>query len=198
MLRIFCLIAVLCMPSTVWAENWKPSALDLFCELPLTIFENTPAGLREDEREQLVNNGRNAYWAIIRKDDDVLELTSLPYEDTQVSLHVFREKEKSVTVVIGTSTRPVCALEMWQMDTSGRLIPVETPPEPPITDFFAPGEHMPRDVQPSILFCASAEGLEVEPLFWTANGMAHVLTDNRVHYVWENGRFIKKVDPKNK
>ena len=38
------------------------TALDIFAQLPITLFENTPEGLSEDEKLRLIEQGASEFW----------------------------------------------------------------------------------------------------------------------------------------
>ena len=74
-------------------------------------------------------------------------------------------------------------------------MPTDTPQEPDITAFFAPGRKMPPDVQATVMICLGLGGLKAQPLFWTSTGMAHVPVDNDVSFQWNGKSFEKLVQP---
>lgn len=177
------------------ARQERISALEVFRILPLTIFENTLEGLSEDEKERLLSYGKSEYWILLPTAGDSLELVSLPFGDTHVFLHVYHEEDGSVLAVVGAGSDDICTLEIWRM-RAGDFLPVAAPPEPPVSDFFAKGNKMPKDVQASILFCPDAEGLEALAVFWNEQGKAHVPVDNELRYVWNGKNFEKRLRPK--
>ncbi len=168
------------------------SALEIFRALPSTIFENTLEGLSEDEKERLLSYGQSAFWILLPPGQDDLELVSLPFGDTRVFLHVYRERNGSSLAIIGANSDDVCSLELWHV-REAFFSPADTPPEPPVTDFFAKGNKMPKDVQASIFFCVDAQGLKARAVFWNERGMAHVPVDNDLRYVWNGKNFEKKI-----
>jgi hypothetical protein len=178
-------------------EQEHAAVLDIFRLLPATIFENTLEGLNDDEKERLLDYGKSEYWILLPDNRDNLELVSLPFGDTRVFLHVYREDDDGGTLaLIGSRSESICTLELWRT-SKGRFTPADTPPEPPVTDFFAKGNKMPKDVQASILFCLDGQGLEAQAVFWNRQGRAHVPVDNEVRYVWNGRRFEKQLQPKN-
>ena len=52
------------------------TALDIFAQLPITLFENTPEGLSEDEKLRLIEQGASEFWEVERFDADRLVLVS--------------------------------------------------------------------------------------------------------------------------
>lgn len=193
---LFCLsvatFSMLAAPEVAQADT-NMSAMEIFSRLPVTIFEDTPEGLSEDERNQLVDRGECAYWLVSSEDQDHLALLSRPFGETKVTLRVFRGGEHGFVAAIGTSSTPICALELWGLDGAGGLVPVNTPPDPPISDFFAPGYRLPRNLSPAKLFCLTDDGLESRPLFWGPDGLMHIVPTRQVNYIWKDGRFTKKI-----
>lgn len=169
-----------------------PSARSVLWRLPTTIFENTPEGLSENEKYELLVQGATEHWAICTSSPDMLELKALPDGDSSVLLRLFRGEGYTVAA-IGTDTGPVCSIELWRLDVKGGAEPMDVPDEPDILDFFAPGTRIPPDVTASLPFCVRPDGLEVRPLFWTSIGLAHVMVDNAVFYLWTGTRFSKRV-----
>ena len=166
------------------------AALEIFRLLPATIFENTLEGMDADEKERLLDYGKSEYWILLPDSRDDLELVSLPFGDTRVFLHAYREDGGGTLALIGSRSEDICTLELWRMD-QGNFAPVDSPPEPPVADFFAKGNRMPKDVQASVLFCLDGQGLEAQAVFWNRQGRAHVPVDNEVRYEW-NGRLFEK------
>jgi hypothetical protein len=178
------------------AEREELAALEIFRLLPPTIFENTLEGLSTEEKERLLDYGKSEYWILLPDSPDSLELVSLPFGDTRVYLHAYREDGGGTLALTGSRSENICTLELWSI-SKGHFAPVDTPPEPPVADFFARGNTMPRDVQASILFCLDGRGLEAEAVFWQRQGRAHVPVDNEVRYEWNGRNFTKRVQPKN-
>ena len=203
--RIFVLLALLggVMASSALAASRAMSAREYFGILPVTIFENTPEGMSEQEKRQLLEQGRTEFWQMHTEGPDGLDMISLPFGESMVSLRVFRGEgqgaahtaPRGTLIAVGTTGTPMCTLELWREDAAGRVVPVDTPEEPTARDFFAPGSGMPRDVQLSVFFCVTDRGLEAQPVFWNATGMAHVPVNFRVLYVWADGQFKKKALP---
>lgn len=176
--------------SLLWADG--PGARSVFWRLPTTIFDNTVPGLSESEKYELLVQGATDHWAIRHSSHDTLEIAEVPGGDATVLLRLFRG-QGYLLAAIGTDSGPVCSTELWRLDARGGAEPVDTPPEPDILDFFAPGTRIPPDVTASLPFCVRPEGLEVRPLFWTSIGLAHVPVDNAVFYVWTGAKFSKRI-----
>lgn len=187
---------VLCA-GTARAERFL-SAMEIFARLPVSFFDDTPEGLSEDERNQLVETGRCNYWQVESEGSDNLVLVSRPFGETRVTLRVFRGGEHDFVAALGTSSAPMCALELWGQDSAGGLVPVSTPSDPPMSDYFTKNIRLPRDVSPAILFCLNTDGLETRPLFWGPEGLLNIPLDRTVNFVWQNGKFEKKVSPAKK
>jgi hypothetical protein len=179
------------------AEQDNIAVLEIFRLLPGTIFENTLEGLNEDEKERLLDYGKSEYWILLPDSRDSLELVSLPFGDTRVFLHAYHEDNGGMLALTGSRSEAICTLELWRM-SEGHCAPVDTPPEPPVTDFFAKGTKMPKDVQASILFCLDGRGLEAQAVFWNRQGRAHVPVDREVRYEWNGRHFEKQIRPKDK
>ena len=178
-------------------EQERIGVLEIFRLLPATIFDNTLEGLSEDEKERLLDYGKSEYWILMPDNQDRLELISLPFGDTRVFMHAYREDGGGTLALAGSRSEEICTLELWRM-RRGHFTPVDTPPEPPVTDFFAKGNKMPRDVQASILFCLDDRGLEAQAVFWNRQGRAHVPVDTEVRYEWNGRHFEKQIRPKDK
>lgn len=188
----FILSAWILSPATAMADT-NMSAMEIFSRLPVTIFEDTPEGLSDDERNQLVDRGECAYWLVSSEGPDHLSLLSRPFGETKVTLRVFRSGEHGFVAAIGTSSTPICALELWGLDSASGLVPVDTPADPPVSDYFDPGYRLPRNLSPAKLFCLTDDGLESRPLFWGPDGLMHIVPTRLVNYVWKDGQFVKKI-----
>ncbi|MCL2123659.1 MAG: hypothetical protein FWH34_06165 [Desulfovibrionaceae bacterium] len=196
-----------CIADTAFAEEHDASAraaeqehmdvLEIFRLLPATIFENTLEGLNEAEKERLLDYGKSEYWILLPDSRDRLELVSLPFGDTRVFVHAYREDGGGTLALAGSRSEDICTLELWRM-SRGHFAPVDTPSEPHVADFFARGNKMPKDVQASILFCLDGEGLEAQAVFWNRQGRAHVPVDREVRYEWNGRHFEKQIRPKDK
>jgi hypothetical protein len=111
-----------------------------------------------------------------------------------VLLSLFRGNGSAIAA-LGTEVGPICVTELWLLSGSGRITPAQAPPDPHIRDFFASDRSIPSDLTASFPFCVRPEGLEVQPLFWTPTGLAHIQVDHAVFYVWNGARFSKRVVP---
>lgn len=174
---------------------------EFFARLPLTLFENTPEGMGDEERLELLEFGTSAYWKISDETEQTLNFESLPFGESLVSVRLFPHKSQEggqgfVLAAIGTVSSSMCTMELWREDKNGRMVPEDTPIEPPIGDFFTAGNAAPKDVEPSVLMCLGPLGLEAIPIFWTVTGMAHVPVDNKVLYRWTGTAFEKNVEPR--
>lgn len=193
---VFLLTMFVCVCAQQEAQAIEvPTARELFAKLPVTIFENTPEGLSEEEKQELVERGDSTFWLLENENSDRLVLLSRPFGETRVLVKVFRGGPHNVVVVLGTSGTPVCALELWELDETGGLVPMQTPDEPDLHEFFRPNRDIPKDASPAVLFCVKDNGLEARPLFWGVDGLVDVQPDFRVEYEWKDGKFVKKILP---
>ena len=176
----------------------QPTALRLFRLIPPTIFENTIEGLREDEKQQLMDTGETEFWVMTALSDEELVISTKAAEaDTQATLKLFRANNGDTIIAMGVIAGDSCALELWKSDTSGRLTPQPMPDEPAIAEFLEINRVLPADTDVSMLICLDplAEGLLAKPLIWTPSGLDWVPLDTRVIYTWDGNAFIKKVLP---
>lgn len=175
------------------AGESEVTAKSIFALLPESIFENTPEGLSPQDKQRLLATGAAEFWEVAGETEDVMVFAALPFRDTAVALRLFRNtSDGSVLAALGTLGGSVCTLELWRVDSSGRAVPVDTPQEPDVADFFAKGRKMPPDVQATVMICLGLGGLRAQPLFWTSTGMAHVPVDNDVSYQW-NGKSFERL-----
>lgn len=179
------------------ASAGELTARDYFRMLPGTIFENTTEGMPEDEKLQLLETGRSNFWEFQGEEPDRLELAAMPFGESRVVLRVFRSGEggKGSTLLAIGAMGPACAIELWRADADGRIVPVDTPEDPPAKDFFAAKNGAPRGTNVAVLFCLDEEGLEARPVFWNDAGMLQMPVDFRVHYTWGAGGFAKSRTP---
>ena len=178
------------------AAEKDPTARSIFALLPESIFENTPEGLNPVEKQKLLSSGRSEFWEVAGETEDVMVFAALPFRDTAVALRLFRDaSDGSVLAALGTLGGAVCTLELWRVDASGRIVPVDTPQEPDVSAFFAPGRKMPPDVQATVMICLGLGGLKAQPLFWTSTGMADLPVDNDVSFQWTGKNFERQVRP---
>ena len=117
------------------------TALDIFAQLPITLFENTPEGLSEDEKLRLIEQGASEFWEVERFDADRLVLVSRPFGETRVGLSVFRGGDR-LLAALGTDGGAMCALELWQEDATGGFVPANPPDDPQLSDFLASGQRL--------------------------------------------------------
>lgn len=162
--------------------------------LPTSIFENTPEGMTEHDKQELLITGKSEYWEIAGESPDVLVFTTLPFRDSSIGMRLFRNsQDSSVEVAIGTLGEPVCSVELWRLDSSGRLVPVDTPAEPDVREFFVPGHALSPRIQHSVLICLGDGGLSARPVFWNNRGILPAQIDNNIDYVWTGQNFKKKI-----
>ncbi|MBD5553515.1 MAG: hypothetical protein HDQ44_04170, partial [Desulfovibrio sp.] len=160
------------------AEEQAPTARHVFALLPLSIFENTTTGLDETGRQALLQQGSSQSWEIAGETQDVLVLAELPFRERAVAVRLFRnEEDASTEVAIGTLGEPVCTVELWHLEGSGRLYPVDTPPEPSIGEFFSKKRKPPLSQQNSVLICLGLGGLWARPVFWSEYGIHEPVVD---------------------
>ncbi len=184
----FC-IAIPGLPRAEWID-----AREMFSILPDSIFENTPEGLPEAEKQQLLSNGESDFWEIVHESPEEMLIEALPFRDKSMGLRLFRNPaDGSTTVAIGTMGEPVCSLELWRRDSSGRLVPVDTPPEPETGEFFTKKHKLPAQVKSSVQICLGRDGLVATPLFWNQDGMLPAHLENEVLFNWNGSGFEKKI-----
>ena len=168
------------------------TARTVFAMLPGSLFESTVAGLDETEKQQLLLEGRSEFWELAGETEDVIVFTALPFRDGGVAVRLFRnEKDGSVLAAIGTLGGEMCTVELWRVDSSCRVVPVDTPQEPAVEEFFAEGQSLPADVYPSVNICLGNGGLMAVPIFWNATGMVHLPHAYDISYQWDGRRFRK-------
>ncbi|MDE5878453.1 MAG: hypothetical protein K2G99_00225 [Desulfovibrio sp.] len=178
------------------AEDNGATARGMFTLRPTSIFETTAEGLSESEKQQLLTEGRTEFWEISGETADVLVFASLPFRDRAVGLRLFRNTDDGSTeVAVGTLGEPICTVELWRLDTSGRVVPVDTPPEPDAREFLGKGQKLPGDVMPTVLICLGLGGLKAEPVFWSSKGKVELPLRNEVSYQWTGKGFEKRVRP---
>lgn len=179
------------------AEDNGATARGLFTMLPTSIFETTAEGLSESDKQQLLTEGRTEFWEISGETPDVLVFASLPLRDRAVGLRLFRNTaDGSTDVAVGTLGEPICTVELWRQDISGRIVPVDTPPEPDAREFLGKGQKLPGNVMPTVLICLGLGGLKAEPVFWSSKGRVELPLANEVSYQWTGNGFEKHVSPR--
>ena len=197
-MRIAALLALLAIvpPTTADAEDNGMTARGIFTQLPASIFENTAEGLSDADKQQLLTEGHTEFWEIAGETEDVIVFAALPFRDSAVALRLFRNTaDGSVEAAIGTLGGPICTMELWRVDASGRMVPIDTPPEPDIKDFLGQGRKLPPDVNPTVLICLGLGGLKAEPVFWNSSGMTQVPLANDVSFQWTGKCVEKQVSP---
>lgn len=191
MLTGLVLLACLCQPGLAGAEDYGPTARGMFALLPSSIFENTTEGLTEDAKQELLREGRSEFWEIAGETADVLVLVERPFHDRAVALRLFRNEETGSTdVAVGTLGEPVCTVEMWRMDASGRIVPADTPAEPKVGEFFR--KRRKRSAGYSVLICLGMGGLGARPILWDKGGFVNPETDYEISFQW-NGKGFEKL-----
>ncbi|MDE7240528.1 MAG: hypothetical protein K2N62_01375 [Desulfovibrio sp.] len=179
------------------AEDNGATARGLFTMLPTSIFETTAEGLSEAEKQELLTEGRTEFWEISGETPDVLVFASLPFRDRAVGLRLFRNTEDGSTdVAVGTLGEPICTVELWRQDVSGRVVPIDAPPEPDAREFLGQGQKLPGNVMPTVLICLGLGGLKAEPVFWSSKGQVELPLANDVSYQWTGQGFEKRVTPR--
>lgn len=197
-MRLVALLTLLAiMPSAAArAEDNGMTARGIFATLPVSIFENTAEGLSEADKQRLLTEGHTEFWEIAGETEDVMVFAALPFRDSAVALRLFRNTaDGSTEAAIGTLGVPICTLELWRVDATGRMVPVVTPPEPDIREFLDQGRQLPRDINPTVLICLGLGGLKAEPVFWNSSGMTQVPLAHDVSFQWNGRNFEKQVHP---
>lgn len=177
-------------------QTERLTARHFFATLPTGIFETTAEGLDESQKQELLVNGKTDFWELAGETDNVIVFTALPFRDSGVAVRLFRnDQDGSVLAAVGTLGGEMCTVELWRMDRNGRTIPVDTPQEPSVREFFAKDAALPKDINPSVSICLGRGGLVARPIFWNASGMVHVPLTNDVSYQWDGRHFQKQVQP---
>lgn len=175
-------------------QTQRLTARNFFAILPTGIFEVTPEGLDERQKQELLVTGQTDFWELAGETDDVIVFTALPFRDSGVAVRLFRNVDDgSVLAAVGTLGGEMCTVELWRMDRSGRTIPVDTPQEPAVKEFFSAGTTLPRNINPSVSICLGRGGLVARPIFWNSSGMVHLPLAHDVSYQWDGHRFQKQV-----
>ena len=193
----FCLLMlVLLCPSAGLTPESALTAREAFGALPTSIFENTAEGHEDEDKQQLLEEGQSEFWELAGESRDVIVFRALPFRDSGVALRLFRDADDgSAVAAIGTLGTELCTVELWRVDASGRTVPVDVPQEPDIQEFFAKGQPVPDDVNPSVLICLGMGGLRAHPVFWNKTGMLYLPLVNEIGYRWDGHRFQKVVRP---
>lgn len=193
----FCLLLLMLLcPAGGMAGESALTAREAFSALPTSIFENTAEGLEDEAKQRLLEEGQTEFWELAGESRDVIVFRSLPFRDGGVALRLFRDADDgSAVAAIGTLGSELCTVELWRVDASGRTVPVDTPQEPDIREFFAPGQTLPEGVAPSVLICLGMGGLRATPVFWNSTGMVYLPLAHDIGYRWDGHRFQKVVRP---
>lgn len=194
--KIIIIIAAICIlgHSGAYAEDYGATARGMFTMLPPSIFENTPEGLTETGKQELLHTGRSEFWEIAGETPDVMVLAQLPFRDRAVALRLFRNNEDGSTeVAVGTLGEQICTVELWRMDMSGRIVPADTPPEPRIDEFFRKKQR--KNPGYSVLICLGMGGLSAKPVLWDKEGFVEPQTDYEISFQWTGAGFEKRVRP---
>lgn len=187
------LLATAWLTAIANAEDNGPTARGIFAMLPTSLFESTPSGLDETGRQALLRTGHSQSWEIAGETHDIMVFAELPFRERAVALRFFHNpKQGGGLVAIGTLGDPVCTVELWNLDSAGRIIPVETPVEPGIGEFFSKKRRPPLGQQNSVLICLGLGGLWAKPVFWNEYGISEPKVDNEISYQW-NGEGLEKV-----
>jgi len=177
----------------------QPSALRLFRFIPPTIFDNTIEGMREDEKQTLMDTGETEFWVLTALSEDELVIENkAPEMDTQATLRLFRANNGDTVVAVGVTAGDSCAMELWRYIEDRRaLTPMAMPDEPAVTDFFETYRALPEDTDVSMLICLDPveQNLVAKPLIWTPSGLDQIRLDTRVYYEWDGEKFVKTVEP---
>ena len=177
----------------------QPSAMRLFRFIPPSIFDNTIEGMREDEKQQLMDTGETDFWVLTALSEEELVIQNKALEaDTQVTLRLFRASNGDTVVAMGVNAGDSCALELWRyMDKRRALTPMPMPDEPAVSDFFETHRVLPEDTDVSMLICLDPveETLIAKPLIWTPSGLDPIKLDTKVYYVWNGDSFVKTIAP---
>lgn len=190
------ILALLLAAAPALAEDNGMTARGIFAQLPESLFENTAEGLSPAEKQQLLAEGHTEFWEVAGETESVMVFAALPFRDSAVALRLFRNTaDGSVEAAIGTLGGPMCTMELWRVDSSGRTVPIDTPPEPDIAEFLGPEQKLPPDVNPTVLICLGLGGLKAQPLFWTSSGMAHVPLAHDISFQWNGKAFEKHILP---
>lgn len=178
----------------IYAEDYGSTARGMFTMLPPSIFENTSEGLTETAKQELLHTGSSEFWEIVGETPNVMLFAEKPFHDRAVALRLYRNnKDGSTEVAVGTLGEPICAVELWRMDTAGRIVPVDTPPEPGLDEFF---RKKPRPNSGySVLICLGMGGLGAKPVLWDKNGFVLPEVDFEINYHWTGDQFQKHVSP---
>lgn len=203
LLALICLSLALPVPGDALAgeadpdspRDDGPAARAVFERLPPSIFENTLEGLDEEEKERLLETGESSFWEVAGESLDVIAFRNVPLRDSVVAYRLFRgARDGGVVAAAGTLEAPICTLELWRLDASGRIVPLDAPDAPAVSEFFD-GGRPPRGVTSSVLVCLGLGGLKAQPVFWGPRGMIRLDADNEIGWLWNGESFEKFVRP---
>lgn len=167
-----------------------------FAQLPITLFENTPEGLSEDEKLRLIEQGASEFWEVERFDADRLVLVSRPFGETRVGLRVFRGGDR-LLAALGTDGGAMCALELWQEDATGGFVPRPIRRMTRSFPIFWPQGSGLRRMFPR----RSCSALKMTDWMYGRSsgglaGLVDVPVAKSVRYIWKSGAFEKTVSGK--
>lgn len=192
--KAFLFIVAYLVPVYAGAEDYGSTARGMFILLPPSIFENTPEGLSDFDKHELLARGKSHFWEITNETPNHMVFTALPLRDRGIGLRIFRnDRDGSTEIAVGTFGEPVCSVEMWRLDLGGRLVPVDTPEEPRIKDFFGKDRRLGKHIRFSAIVCLGNDGLYSMPLFWNESGMLPSNVDNNIRYRWNGHEFEKQI-----
>lgn len=181
------------------ARGPQPTAMRLFRYLPPSIFENTIEGMREDEKQTLMDTGETEFWVLTALTEDELVIENkAPEIDTQATLILFHADNADIVMAMGVTAGDSCALELWKFRADkGGIAPVQMPDEPAVSEFFQTHRALPQDTDVSMLICLDPveKNLVAKPLIWTPSGLDPIVLDNKVIYAWNGKEFVKEVVP---
>ena len=163
----------------------------------ISALEDVASGLAIGEEVQVGDGTVNYYIPLSDGSATagyIVELSSSGYGGAMTIIASY-STDGSVLAAVGTLGGEMCTVELWRMDRNGRTIPVDTPQEPGVREFFAKDAALPKDINPSVSICLGRGGLVARPIFWNASGMVHVPLTNDVSYQWDGRHFQKQVQP---
>lgn len=188
-------VLLFCAAGSV-SQAGEITARSVFAMLPISIFESTPEGMSEMDKQELLATGQTEFWEIAAETPDILVFANVPMRDRAIGMRLFRnERDGSAEAAIGTLEEPVCGLELWRLDSAGRLVPQDPPDEPEISEFFAPRHKLAKRIRSAVQICLGDGGLKALPIFWNEYGMLPARVNNDINYIWNGQDFEKQVSP---
>lgn len=170
-------------------EDYGPTARGIFISLPSSIFESTPEGLSDDDKDELLEEGKSEFWEIIYEDQENLIFKSLPFGERSIGLKLFRNEESGgAAVAIGSLLEPMCTLELWRVEPDGRILPMDAPDAPNIKEFFS-RKRVFQNSKNSVLFCLEDGLLAARPFYWNRGEVQPLKTDLKIVYNWTGKEF---------